>query len=167
MEKWNVISEESKSVPQWQQHDGSEDLVDVKISRADQNFRVDILEMGVRGIRDQRTWHNRVFEVDRSLDVALNASIARAIDSNFDQCLLAQALSCARAKAVDFLADELGTHRSKPVCTVFEFRHDNTQDEVSVEVIISRRSGNIRAEIIEKNGVGWLRFAENGRCDRE
>lgn len=162
MEKWNVLSEGSKSVPHWQQHEGSEDVVDVKISRADQNFRVDILETEVRGIRDQqRTWHKRIFAVDQSLDVALKASIARAIEANIDQCLLTEALSCAHEKAFDLLADELGAEKPKPLCTVFEFRDDFPPDEVSVEVKVSQRADSIRVEIVEKTSLAGFVLRKN------
>lgn len=153
MAKWNVIAEESKSVPHWQQHQGSEDIVEVKISRRDENFRVDVLQTVVRSFRELSTWHNRVFAVAPSLNDALKASTERAIDANISQCLFIQSISRAHATAVDYIADELGAEKSKPVCTAFEFRNDNPQDEVSVEVIISWRSGNVRAEIIEKTSM--------------
>ena len=154
METWNVIAQESKSVPHWQQHDGSEDIVDVKISRLDQNFRIDILQKVVRSrLREQNIWNSRIFVVESSLDVAMKTSIARSNDAKIDEVLCIQALSCAHAKAVDFLADELGAEKSKPVCTVFEVRDDYPPDEVSVEVKISERLGNIRAEIIENTSL--------------
>ena len=157
METWNVIAQESKSVPHWQQHDGSEDIVDVKISRLDENFRIDILQKVVRSrLREQSICNSRIFVVESSLDVAMKTSIARSNDAKIDEGLCIQALSCAHAKAVDFLADELGVGKSKPVCTVFEVRDDYPPDEVSVEVKISERLGNIRAEIIENTSLAGL-----------
>lgn len=153
MEKWDVISEVSKWVSHWQQHDGSEDIVEVKISRHHENFRIDILQKVIRSgfidLRDQSIRKSRVFAVEPSLDIALKTSVARSIDAKIDEGLCIQALSCAHAKAVDYIAEELGAEKSIPVCTVFEFRDDYPPDEVSVEVKISERLGKMRAEIIE------------------
>ena len=162
MGTWNVIAQESKSVPHWQQHDGSEDIVDVKISRLDENFRIDILQKVFRSrLREQNIRNSRIFVVESSLDVAMKTSIARSNDAKIDEGLCIQALSCAHAKAVDFLADELGAEKSKPVCTVFEFRNDFPPDEVSVEVKVSQRAGSIRAEITEKTSLAGFVSQKN------